>query len=117
MSPGYTVLQVRSPMRSMPQTVIKRLYKMVDGHQQSQFVDPEAWQTELGSVLSSVETFDAGQRARSPGLPVDKVAAKIERQIKEDTAMTRPIPIPVGTGQDKTGTSVYVEWLLALSQA
>ncbi|KAF5601819.1 uncharacterized protein FSUBG_7991 [Fusarium subglutinans] len=57
--------------------------------------DPEAWQTELGFVLSSVETFDACQRARLPGLPVDKVDAKIERQIKEDTAMTRPIPIPM----------------------
>ncbi|KAF5542073.1 hypothetical protein FPHYL_11654 [Fusarium phyllophilum] len=67
---------------------------MTDRHRQSLFVDPETWRDRLSSLLTSIETFDAYQQARSASMQVEKVAAEIERHMKEE-------------GYDEAGTCTH----------
>ncbi|KAF5965615.1 hypothetical protein FCOIX_12879 [Fusarium coicis] len=46
--------------------------------------NPEEWHTGLSGVLSSLQTFNAWKRARAASLQVKRVAAKVERYMREE---------------------------------
>ncbi|KAF5702338.1 hypothetical protein FMUND_13507 [Fusarium mundagurra] len=65
---------------------VQRVHEMADRHRLGLVVDPEEWRTGLSCVLSSLQTFDAWHRARSASMQVKRVAAEVERHMREERA-------------------------------
>ncbi|KAF5531931.1 hypothetical protein FNAPI_13086, partial [Fusarium napiforme] len=65
---------------------VQRVHEMAHRHRLGLAVNPEEWRTGLSSVLSSLQTFNAWQRARAASLQVKRVAAEVERHMREERA-------------------------------
>ncbi|KAF5668732.1 hypothetical protein FDENT_11740 [Fusarium denticulatum] len=70
---------------------VQRVHEMAHRHRLGLAVDPEEWRTGLSGVLSSLQTFDAWQRARAASLQVKRVAAEVERHMREERAENKAL--------------------------
>ncbi|PNP59848.1 hypothetical protein FNYG_14826 [Fusarium nygamai] len=70
---------------------VQRVHGMAHRHRRGLAVDPEEWRTGLSWVLSSIQTFDAWQRARAASMQVEQMSVKIERHMREERAETKAL--------------------------
>ncbi|KAF5638980.1 uncharacterized protein FTJAE_5051 [Fusarium tjaetaba] len=72
-------------------TDVQRVHEMAHRHRLGLAVNPEEWRTGLSGVLSSLQTFNAWQRARAASLQVKRVAAEVERHMREERAENKAL--------------------------
>ncbi|RBR01906.1 hypothetical protein FVER53263_20906 [Fusarium verticillioides] len=70
---------------------VQRVHEMAHRHRLGLAVNPEEWRTGLSGVLSSLQTFNAWQRARAASLQVKRVAAEVERHMREERAENKAL--------------------------